>query len=122
MKRSEINQIMRTADRFFRQQGFDLEPKVVRLLHRYGFDSRRDPAVIQSFQAKSSSIRAGETTELSWLGAPGLFAPQLNNIVNDNTGWSPIPPANVSHTGGRNIVISSFDPFTEAVFYRLISQ
>ena len=35
---------------FFRQQGFDLEPKVVRLLHRYGFDSRRDPAVIQSFE------------------------------------------------------------------------
>lgn len=65
---------------------------------------------------------AAFTTELSWLGAPGLFAPQLNNIVNDNTGWSPIPPANVSHTGGRNIVISSFDPFTEAVFYRLISQ
>lgn len=35
---------------FFRQQGFDLEPKVVRLLHRYGFDSRRDPVVIQSFE------------------------------------------------------------------------
>ncbi len=35
---------------YFRQQGFDLEPKVVRLLHRYGFDSRRDPAVIQSFE------------------------------------------------------------------------
>lgn len=35
---------------FFRQQGFDLEPKLVRLLHKYGFDSRRDPAVIQSFE------------------------------------------------------------------------
>lgn len=62
------------------------------------------------------------TTELSWLGAPGLFAPQLNNIVNDGTGWSPIPPATVSHTGGRNIAVTSYDPFTEAVFYRLISQ
>ena len=35
---------------FFQQQGFDLEPKVVKLLRKYGFDSRRDPAVIQSFE------------------------------------------------------------------------
>ena len=38
---------------FFAQQGFDLEPQVVRLLHRYGFDSKRDPAVIQSFEVSN---------------------------------------------------------------------
>ena len=35
---------------FFRQQGFDLEPKVVAMLKRFGLDSRRDPVVIQSFE------------------------------------------------------------------------
>jgi glycerophosphoryl diester phosphodiesterase len=35
---------------FFRSQGFDLEPKVVRLLDKYGLSGRRDPVVIQSFE------------------------------------------------------------------------
>jgi len=35
---------------FFAQQGFDLEPKVVKLLNAYGYGGHRDPAVIQSFE------------------------------------------------------------------------
>jgi len=35
---------------FFQNQGFDLEPKVVRLLNKYRLSSRRDPVVIQSFE------------------------------------------------------------------------
>lgn len=35
---------------FFAQQGFDLEPTVVKLLRAHGYGSHRDPAVIQSFE------------------------------------------------------------------------
>ena len=48
---------------FFQQQGFDLEPKVVKLLHKYGFDSRRDPVVIQSFEI-SNLIRLNKLTKV----------------------------------------------------------
>ena len=48
---------------FFQQQGFDLEPKVVRLLHKYGFDSKRDPAVIQSFEI-SNLVRLNKLTKV----------------------------------------------------------
>jgi hypothetical protein len=62
------------------------------------------------------------TTELSWLGAPNLFDLQINNNVEDSGNWSPLPAGSVAHTGGRNIVTTSFENFDGATFYRLISK
>lgn len=62
------------------------------------------------------------TTTLSWLGAPDVFKPYLNNVINDETGWFPLPPNSVTHTGGRNIATLAFDVFTDAVFFRLSNE
>lgn len=64
------------------------------------------------------------TTELSWLGAPGIFDAQLNNNVADASGWGPFPVISSSHANGRNIISTAYEPvsFVESVFYRLISR
>jgi hypothetical protein len=60
------------------------------------------------------------TTELSWLGAPDIYTPQINNFVGDNTGWGPFL-FNSTHARGRTVVTTAYDSFEPAVFYRLIS-
>jgi len=79
----------------------------------------RQPVLVQRTIAVTGFIDA---VELSWLAAPESFRPQLNNNVEDATNWTPFETRSVSYEGGRNIVVTAFDPFTEAVFYRLISN
>jgi hypothetical protein len=62
------------------------------------------------------------TTELSWLGAPHAYDPEVGNVVEDAGGWFPLAPEMTSHFKGRNIATPGFDPFEGAFFYRLISR
>ncbi len=62
------------------------------------------------------------TAELSWLGAPDAFDALSNTLVNSATGWTALPADSTVHTGGRNVLPTSFDPATKALFYRLQSK
>ena len=67
------------------------------------------------------SLQLPTGVELSWLGPDGAYKAQINNNVGDTGGWAPVGPS--TYTGGRNVIITGFDPFPETiVFYRLINQ
>ena len=62
------------------------------------------------------------TAELSWLGAPDAFDALSNPLVNSATGWAALPADSTVHTGGRNVLPTTFDPAKKALFYRLQSK
>jgi len=57
--------------------------------------------------------------ELSWLAPEAVFTLEFNNDLNDTAGWFPLGTG--AYTGGRNIVLHPHDPFSPAVFYRLVA-
>lgn len=61
-------------------------------------------------------------TELTWLGAPNVFEPEVCYTMQDNPAYGPFLIQTSTHVRGRNIVTTSYDPFPDApAYYRLIS-
>jgi hypothetical protein len=67
----------------------------------------------------SISLEVLVNATLSWLGPEGAFRLEFSNDMNDPGGWFPLGTG--IYTGGRNTVLNAHDPFSPAVFFRLIS-
>jgi hypothetical protein len=59
------------------------------------------------------------TVTLSWLAAEGIYELFLSNNLGNPDGW--ISVFGEVYTGGRNVATLEFDPFSDAVFYKLVA-